>query len=261
MQRFLFSLWLVLALTGCKTLFGSDASDVTFSVDAKTNLARGVEAMRTHEYALAEKYFEYVRTKYPYSDFAKEAELRLADVSWDKESYTDAKDRYTNFIKLHPGHPKVDYAAYRAAACRYKTFREQASDFFIFPPAYEKDQTELKAAYQALNDFVEAYSTSKYVAEANTVLTQVKHRLAAHEMYVAAFYAKRDHWTGAIGRWETVVKSFPNLGEDQEAAFKLADAYRAHLHQPSKANDYLRLIMDRYPNSPAAAKAQRLIQS
>jgi TolA-binding protein len=57
------------------------------------------------------------------------------------------------------------------------------------------------------------------------------------------------------------VKDYANLGEDQEAAFKLAEAYRRHLHEPQKANQVLRLIMDRYPNTPAASKAERLLES
>lgn len=261
MRYALLSLLCLLSLTGCKTLFGSEGGEVTYSSDAKVNLNRGNDALRTHDYASAEKYFEYVRTKFPYSDFAKEAELRLADIAWHKDEFTDARERYTNFVKLHPGHAKADYAAYRAAACRYQEFKKQASDFFLFPPAYEKDQTEIKGAVTALNDFVEGYPASKYVPEAQVVLVECKHRLAAHEMYVASFYAKRSRWAGAVGRWEAVVKDYPNLGEDQEAAFKLADTYRLHLHDPQKANQMLRLIIDRYPNTSAATKAERLLQS
>lgn len=260
MRRQTFSLLLLLALTGCKTLFGSDGN-VQYAQDAKINLARGMESFKSRDFPAAEKYFEYVRTKYPYSEFAKDAELKLADIGWEKEDFTDARDRYTNFVKLHPGYARTDYAAYRAAACHYQEFKKAASDFFLFPPTFEKDQTELAAASRSLSDFVALYPQSKYAAEATKYLNESRHRLAAHELYVAGFYAKRNYWEGAAGRWANVVKLYPSLGEDREAAFKLADAYRVHLHQPGKANDVLRLIMDRYPNSPDAARAQSLIHS
>jgi outer membrane protein assembly factor BamD len=242
-------------------LFGSTSGEITYASDAKANLERGTAALRSNDFPTAEKYFEYVRTKYPYSDFAKEAELRLADLAWQKDDFTDAKDRYTNFVKLHPGHARVDYAAYRAAAANFQDFKKQASDFFLFPPSYEKDQTALKTAVTALNDFIEGYPQSKYQVDAKKLLTESRHRLAAHEMYVAGYYAHHSRWPGAVSRWEGVVKDFAYLGEDLDAAFHLADVYQRHLMAPEKANQVLRLIMDRYPNTPAAAKAERLLST
>jgi outer membrane protein assembly factor BamD len=164
-------------------------------------------------------------------------------------------------VKLHPTHPKVDYAAYRAALSHFKEFKQTASDFFIFPPAYEKDQAELRAALQSMNDFERNYPESSYKPEAKKVAYEARQQLAAHEMYVAAFYAKRKRWPAAIHRWEGVVATYPNLGPDQEALFKLADAYRTQVFEPAKAKEALKKIVERYPNTPAAQKAQAMLGS
>jgi outer membrane protein assembly factor BamD len=52
-------------------------------------------------------------------------------VSFERELWTEAADRYSGFVKLHPTHAKVDYAAYRAALSHY---RDIPSDWFMLPP-------------------------------------------------------------------------------------------------------------------------------
>jgi hypothetical protein len=146
---------------------------------------------------VAEKYYEYVKTKFPFLDAAKMAELRLCDVSFQRELWTEAADRCTAFVKLHPTHPKVDYAAYHAALAHY---RDMPVDWFMIPSSSEKDQTQVRAAYTALNDFVKTYPDSQYRPEAQKQLAEVRKRLAEHEISVADFYEKRNRWAAAVNR-------------------------------------------------------------
>ena len=67
-----------LALTGCKSLgvFGfndNDNPNVTYAEDAESNLAKGNEALDSKNHAEAQKYFDYVKSKYPYLEAAKVA--------------------------------------------------------------------------------------------------------------------------------------------------------------------------------------------
>src|SRR5229473_2829753 len=123
----------------CKTL--NEAGDPNYAKDAETNLKLGNDALKSKSYLEAEKYFEYVKNKYPYLEAAKTAELRLADSQFEHEKYTEARDAYKNFVKAHPIHPSVDYAAYRAALSFYK---EIPSEFFLLPPSFEKDQSQVR---------------------------------------------------------------------------------------------------------------------
>src|SRR4051794_31448472 len=109
-----------LLLLGCKTLGGGDVGEPNYTSDADSNFARGMDALQSRNYLEAIKYFEHVRSNYPFLELAKEAELRLADAEFERERYLEARDAYLNFVKLHPTHPKVDYAAYRAALTHYK---------------------------------------------------------------------------------------------------------------------------------------------
>src|ERR671936_357984 len=154
------ALVLTVAIAGCATL-GTEEREPDYAKDAETNLRRGEEAFQHRDYPSALKYFEYVRARYPYLDAAKEGELRIADTSFDREEYIEARDAYLNFAKLHPTYPKVDYAAFRAALTHYK---EIPTDFFLLPQPEEKDQTEVRNALRAMQAFIRQNPKSPYVA-------------------------------------------------------------------------------------------------
>lgn len=252
---------LLVFLPGCKSFLAAtgDNAEPEYTADAAGNLKKGSEAMDDHDFPAAEKYFEHVKTKFPYQDAAREAELRLADNSFAKDSFEEARDRYNNFVKLHPTHPRVDYAAFRAALSHLKQFKATASDFFIFPPAFEKDQAELRASLQSMEEFQRNYSTSSLLPEAKKVADDARRQIAAHEMYVADFYAKRSRYPAAAARWQGVVDKFPQLGPDQDALFKLVSLYRSKLKDPVKARAALQKVIERYPNTSASARAQRML--
>lgn len=254
----IFCLAAALGLTGCKS-FGAFASDdnpsVTYGDDAESNIKKGDEALESKNYVEAQKYFDYVKSKYPYLDSAKTAELRLADTDFERDRFLEARDRYQTFLKLHPTHPKNDYAAFRAALTFYKDI---PSDFFLLPPSAEKDQGNLRSALTAMKDFVRSYPDSQHQEEAKKILGDVKRRLADHELYVAAFYAKRDKWPAVINRLNIVARDFPDIGLEAKVYLGLYDAW-LKLKDEAHAKEALRSLVKAAPDTDAAKRAALLL--
>lgn len=228
-----------------------------FAQDAQANLRAGEEALADHNFEEATKYFDYVRTHYPFQEASKVAELRLADTDFERGEWDSARDRYGNFVKAHPSNPDADYAQYRAALT---FFKDAPSDFFLLPPPYEKDLTPVENALSAMRAFVHDWPDSKYLPDAKKVIDGCAKLLAEHEMYAADFYAKRDHPQGAVQRLETLVKDYGDTGLADEALFKLHDLYE-QLKEPAKAKEALQRIVTRAPDSSAAEKARKLLGS
>lgn len=252
-------LLLIAALCSCKgfgTFLGGEVGEPTYANDADSNLAKGDEALESKNYLEAQKYFDFVKSKFPYLEAATTAELRLADVDFEREKYIEARDRYSNFAKLHPTHPKIDYAAYRAAMTHYK---DMPSDFFILPPSSEKDQNEVRAASVALADFIRTYPTSEHVPLAQKNLDEVRRRMAEHELYVAGFYKRREKWPAVVSRLSVVAKDFGGLGYEEKVYFGLYDAYRK-MNEEEKAKEALQTLVAKYPDTDAAKKAQRVLE-
>jgi outer membrane protein assembly factor BamD len=249
------TLGLSVFLAGCS--LNGDAVNPDYASDAQTNLQRGNEAFSSKNWEEAAKYYDYVHSKYPYLEASKEAELKLADIDFAKESWEGARDRYQSFVKLHPTHPKVDYAAYQAAMTHHEAIPD---DYFFMPPSYEKDQNDVQGAVRALSEFVRQYPSSEYLPKAQKLLDQTRKRLAQHEMYVASFYKRRDRWKAVAWRLEGVAERYPGVGYDEEALMGLHEAYKK-LNDPEKAKDALQRLITRMPGTPAAEKAQRLLGS
>ncbi len=249
---------LVVSVTACASLrsLGTEG-EVVYGADAEANLKKGDEALEAKNYPDAARYFEFVKTKYPYIEAAKTAELRLADTDYERDRFIEARDRYQNFVRLHPTHAKVDYASYRAALTHY---RDIPSDFFILPPSVEKDQVEVRAALVAMNEFLNTFSQSTYVPEAKKVQVDVKRRLAQHEMYVAEFYARRERWPAVINRLQNVVKNYTGVGFDEKVFFGLYDAYRS-MNDEVKAREALALYLVKCPEDAGIARAKRILES
>lgn len=236
--------------------FAGQEGEVQFSNDAEENMRKGDDAMAGKNFQEAASYFEFVKTKYPYLELAKTAELRLGDADFERDRFIEARDRYQNFVRLHPTHPKVDYAAYRGALTHYK---EIPSDFFLLPPASEKDQVEVRNALTAMIEFTRSYPGSDFIPEAKKVMDDVRLRLAEHELYVADFYSNRnrERWPAVITRLNVVAKNYSGIGLDERVAFGL---YNAHLkmNDPVKAREALENYAKAFPDAPGAKKALKL---
>ncbi len=223
MQRSPLATSAVLAIlaTGCGEVSSNLAGEVTYGQDAKSNYDLGEKAFRSHNWTEADQYYQFTKNKFPYSRYAALAELRLADANFEQDKFVEAIDGYKNFIKDHPTHPKDDYASFQIAKAHFK---DLPSNFFLFPPVYEKDQQELVDTQNAAKDFLLSYPSSEYRPEGQKMMAEVRKRLAEHEMYVARFYERRGYKKAAAWRYESVVRDFsdtPFAGEAEKRAREL----------------------------------------
>lgn len=231
------------------------AGELRFSGDPKLDLEAGQEAQRAGRHLDAVKFFEQVRTKHPFSGQAALADLALADLDFEREKYPEAIEGYRSFLKLRPSHPSADYAQFRIALSHYKDI---PSDFVLFPPPTQKDQSAVRAARRSLEDFLRFHPSSSHQPEAQRLLSDVKRRLAEHELYVADFYLHRKRWKAAVGRLDTLLEDYPGVGLDGEALLKLGRAHAA-LGDKEKAREaWQRLIRD-FPDDPLRPEAERLL--
>lgn len=224
---------------------------------AEDDYRAGEEELKSRSYPEATKFFEHVRNKYPFSRFAALADLRLADVKYEQNLFLEAAESYQQFVQLHPNHEQVDYAAFRVALSHW---RDAPTDFFLAPKSYEKDQAQPREAVKAIEDFLKKFPQSKYRPDAEKILAEGRVRLADHEWYVAQFYAKRSHWAGAAGRYEALVKQYPDSPRVAEALFELAHAC-LKLDDRYRARQALQQLIVKHPDAARRSDAEKLLAS
>ncbi len=245
-------------LLGLVCLLSACAADgegrLDFAVDAQRNYEKGLSELQDERWLDAVRFFEHVRSKFPYSTYAAAAELKTADAHFSREKYSEAIDGYRNFVKFHPTHANVDWASFRVGESHVQAM---PSDFFLLPSDTEKDQTQVRAARASLEEFLRKYPKSEHRPRAEELLSTVVRKLAAHELIVAEFYARRDRWEAAAGRWEYVRRTYPDQGLDGEVALGLVRAYRG-MGDPARAKavaEELQKLHPADPNLPAVQAA------
>jgi outer membrane protein assembly factor BamD len=245
----------LLAAAACSTKHVTLGGKLKTRPTAEENYATGVELTKKESWPEAQQFFEYVKTKFPFSKEAALADLRIADLKYAQHLWAEAVEAYGRFVQLHPSHEEVDYAEFRMAQ---SFFKDAPGEFFLFPPAHEKDQRQTERAAAALAGFVEKHPSSKWVPEAKKLLAEANGRLARREWYVAEYYYKRKRWAGAAGRYETLVEKYPGSANEAEALMKLAQA-AVQLDEKHRARTALQKLIVRHPGDPRRGEAEKLL--
>ena len=154
------------------------------------------------------------------------AELGLADAEFGAEQYLEAIDSYRLFSKFHPTHEQVTngYTSFRIGDAYY---RQLSSDFWLFPPSFEKDQSSTEDAANELKSFLDKYPASPFRDKAKEILNKVGQRLADHEWYVARYYWDRGKPMATVLRLRRLLERYRGVGYDEEAMWLLGRAYVA----------------------------------
>lgn len=247
-----------LALTaGCATS-DDPGKGVTYSLTAKQNYEKGLEALKDESYPEAIKFFAFVKQKFPFSKYAVLAELALADTQFQRGSYQEAIDAYKTFARLHPTHEKVEdgYVAYKICDCYVQ---DMPGDWALVPPAFEKDQTAVRDANRELTDFIDKYPDSQYLKDAKKLHRDVMGRLIEHEVYVARFYLDGGHPKAAILRIEAALERYPESGREAELLLVLGQTH-LELGNAKKAQETFQRVMKDYSTALEAQRARLYLE-
>jgi outer membrane protein assembly factor BamD len=153
------------------------------------------------------------KSRFPYSQFAAEAELLIADSQFQLEHFQEAAASYDTFVKLHPKHPKADFALYRVA----ESYWEDA------PEAVSREQEYTEKAVAQWQEVIQKHPNTEYAAKSKDMLTKGRRRLAESIQFVARFYCRREVWHSCAFRYTQLLEKYPEQKDmTQEALDKAA---------------------------------------
>ncbi len=242
------------SLTGCGG--AAETVDESYAGSARRAFLLGEEALSDGDYEEAIRHFTFVKNKFAYSKYAAQAELRIADTYFEQEKYIEAIDAYQLFMQAHPSHRDVPYAMFRIGEAN---FAQIPSDFFLFPPAHEKDQAATTEALRSLQRYVERFPEDANVAKAKEHVRDCRRMLADHELYVARFYLRNERPASARGRLEDVVAKYEELPDRwSEAALLLIRAY-VDLDMDAEARALAERLVKAHPDRPEADDARDVL--
>jgi len=163
-------------------------------------------------YNIALNLFEQVEKDYSYTEWSARASLMRSYIYYETGYYTLALTNLQRFKKRHSGNKNFVYVEYLIAICMFEQIN------FV---ALSQEPTEL--ALKQFNKIIKEYPKTSYASDAKFKIDLINEQLAAKEMYLARYYAKRGKWTPAIYRLNNVVKNFQNTIFIEEALHRLVE--------------------------------------
>lgn len=207
------------------------------------------EFEQNERYELAIQRYSELKNKFPYSAFATQAELAIADVHYKAESWPEAQLSYQSFRELHPKHPRIDYVTHRIGL----------SYFNQVPDTVDRDLTLAKDAIASFEEVIARFPTSEHVKDAREKRDECLKRLAGKEDYIGDFYFKRGLYDSALPRYEGLVKNYSGLGFDARALARAAIS-ASKTEQKDKARRYLDTLRQKFPDSEELESAKQQVE-
>ncbi len=255
--------------SGCKG-FDTNLQDtqVDYLATARQNFEKGQAAMEDESFNEAIKFFEYVKNKFPYSRYAVLADLAIADSHFLQEEWLESADAYRLFVRFHPRHEKIAYATFRIALSYYnETHAEFLEDWSIpyaqdvfdalspFPPDEERDQTAVKDAIKAFDEYLERFPDDENVPTAKALRIEARSGLAAHDLYAADFYEKRNKYRGAMWRYLRVADEYSDTPLAAAALLSAGAIAEEELTELGLAKKLYRRILVEHQDAPQVTTA------
>jgi len=175
--------------------------------------------------------------------------MSLADAMYGDKRYEEAKFQYRRFLELFPASSEAAKAQFNSAMCSFQRMK-----------TIDRDQSTTQEAVQEFQRLIQFYPRSSYVAQAEEKLAESRGRLAAYELYVGRYYYKQAAYPAAIGRFEGLLKAYPEVSVADEVLFLLGNAYERSDH-PQEAATAFDEIVKRYPQSRYATQAKARLAS
>ncbi len=188
----------------------------------------GMENFKNGYYEAAADAFQKLKDRYPYSRFALEAEVKMADAMYEKQEYDEAYEAYDDFERLHPKNSKIPYIIYRKGMCHFKQVT-----------TIDRDQSHTLAAKEEFERLVRKFPRSEYAQRARSRIKACYVYLAEYELYVGHFYFKMKKYRAAMDRFRYLVEHYPDFGQYHEAL------------------EYYRLCKEKAPSEPEEPEGRK----
>lgn len=224
---------LMVMLAGCAGTNDAVITDLPLS----DIYAKAYAEFNDENYEEAAAEFLKAETQYPSSPYAADALVMAAYSQYLDGDFAGALLATDRFMRFHPGHADVPYVMYLRGMCYYR----QVSDVRREPgmSAY---------ALQQFQTLVKRFPRSPYAKNAENKIIILKNYIAGKVMYSARNDMKKENWTSAINRLQSVVTDAQETVMTAEAMYRLTECYTA-IGLSEQANGYAQMLKLNFPDN------------
>ncbi len=221
---------------------GSSTRRVSPTESARNVYFAGMEELVDGNFTQSMALFNQVARSPRYVRHAALARLRLGDSLYFQERYEEAIEIYRSFTAQYGSDANLPYARFMIASAY---FERLPAEWFLTPPAYEKDQSMTRQAVRELQGFLKTFPTSRFASAAREKLAEARSMLLDHELYVADYYDVDEHARAVAWRLDHAIKTYGVETVTEEDVWRMAGAYSRAAEDATAAEDLVRAGKDR----------------
>ncbi len=236
-------LWVLLGLvTACSNnepIDDAEANELAYYRSAQTSLRSG-------NYDDAVTKLQLLEARFPFGRYAEQSQLEIIYAYYSSAQPESARAAADRFIRLHPGHPNVDYAYYLKAMASFEEDENFLSHVFPIDPS-RRDPGAARDSFDDFAQLIRRFPNSEYAPDAQKKMKYLKNLLAEAEVHVARYYVHRGAYIAAANRGRYVLENFQETTAVPDALALMVEAYQLlELHE--LAESALRVLSSNYPD-------------
>ena len=163
--------------------------------------SRGQQQLAKKKYGSAIEHFQVLLERFPTSPLAPRAQLALADARMENKDDVEAEVAYDDFLRLYPANDNVPYALLRKGELLSREVGKPG-----------RDQTKTIEAIRTYKLLLEKTPSGPNAVIAAKRLSELRNRLAEHEVNVVSHYLKRGKVDSAEARARRAVSDYSDTG-------------------------------------------------
>lgn len=205
------------------------------------------KAMDSDNYLQAIDRLQELESRYPFGRYGEQAQLELIYCYYQTQDFEAARITAQRFIKLHPDHPKLDYAYYMKGLAAYSVDRGFL-ERFIPTDFSERDMGPARQSFDDFNTLIKLFPESRYSADARQRMIYLRNLIAAYQLSVADYYMKRRAYVSVAKRAAYVIKNFDKTPVQEKALILQIEAYQ-ELKLDDLADKSIAVLKNNFPDS------------
>lgn len=173
----------------------------------------GLETGKSGKFKRAIRLLEQIAPQYRGKPQGEPLAYAVADSYYQLKDYFDAAYQFERFTKAYPNSDRVEDAAYKSAKSYYNV-----------SPRFSLDQTDTDKALEELQKYIVKYPGGEHIAEANTLVGELRDKLEEKNFKIAELYYKQDDYRAAVKAMDIFIGENPGSSYREKAYFYKTDA-------------------------------------
>lgn len=198
----------------------------------------GLENGKSYKFKRAIRLLEQISTQYRGKPQGEPITYAIADSYYQLGDHFNSGYMFERFRKSYPNSDKVEEAAYK-----------EAKSYYEISPVSTLDQTDTDKALAKLQEYIINYPGGDYVAEANSLVSELRDKLETKSFKIAQLYYHQDDYTAAVKSMGNFISENPGSPYREKAYYYKMDAQYSYA-----VNSYRNVMQERLEKSKKYAE-------